>query len=402
MKRSVLVASMLMAGAGVAQAAPMEVALLQEAIISGKTNFELRLRGEWVDDMLREEALAQTLRAVLGYKTGDYHGFKAFVEFENISNLGRDEYRTTPPTANTQYAQVADPKISQVNQAGLEGYGFKAGRQKLIYDNARFIGDVGWRQNDQTFDAISYTNTTLVPDLSLSAAYAFRVFPFNPNATTPVRDIEGSFANVKYSHFPYAKPGLFFYGVRETSTPAAGLTSWQHLGTRIDGAIGNFLYEVSYAQQDDYGRGTTTASPEADYTDVQIGYKIGPVTIKAQQETLEKGFKTPLATNHAFNGWSDRFTPNKPANGLVDTNLKILAKFGDISMTLAGYSFETEAGGVDLGKEVDFLVSWAYTKNITLLAKYAKYEAEDRVAITGASFNNTDLEKAWLQASFKF
>lgn len=380
----------------------MEVALLQEAIISGKTNFELRLRGEWVDDTLREEAFAQTLRAVLGYKTGDYHGVKAFVEFENISNLGRDEYRTTPPTANTQYAQVADPKISQVNQAGLEGYGFKAGRQKLIYDNARFIGDVGWRQNDQTFDAISYTNTTLVPDLSLSAAYAFRVFPFNPNATTPVRDIEGSFANVKYSHFPYAKPGLFFYGVRETSTPAAGLTSWQHLGTRIDGAIGNFLYEVSYAQQDDYGRGTTGASPEADYTDVQIGYKIGPVTIKAQQETLEKGFKTPLATNHAFNGWSDRFTPNKPTNGLVDTNLKILAKFGDVSMTLAGYSFETETGGADLGKEVDFLVSWAYTKNITLLAKYAKYEAEDRVAITGAAFNNTDLEKAWLQAQFKF
>jgi hypothetical protein len=395
---------MLMAGAvaGTAQAAPMEVALLQEAIISGKTNFELRMRGEWVDDTLRKEAAAQTLRTVLGYKTGDYHGLKAFVEFENISNLGRDDYRTTPPTATTQFAQVADPKLSQVNQAGLEGYGFKAGRQKVIFDNARFIGDVGWRQNDQTFDAVSYSNSTLVKDLSLTATYAFRVFPFNPVAATPVRDIEGTFANLKYSHFAYAKPGLFYYGVRETATPALGLTSWQHTGARVDGTIGNFLYEVSFAQQDDYGRGTPASSPDADYSDIQIGYKFGPVTVKAQQETLDKGFKTPLATNHAFNGWSDRFTPNKPTNGLVDTNLKVLAKLGDFNFTLVGYSFETEEGGADLGKEVDFSVAWAYTKNITFLAKYAKYEAEDRVAITGAAFNNTDLEKGWLQAQFKF
>ena len=33
------------------------------------------------------------------------------------------------------------------------------GRQNIVLDNARFIGNVGWRLNEQTFDALSFKYT---------------------------------------------------------------------------------------------------------------------------------------------------------------------------------------------------------------------------------------------------
>ncbi|MFZ5560956.1 MAG: alginate export family protein [Pseudomonadota bacterium] len=390
MKRSVLFSSMLLAGAmaGTAQAEPIQIALLQEAIFSGKTSLDLRLRAEYVDFETTPETDAETLRTVLGYKTGDYHGFKAFLEFENISTLGNGDYNSGV-NGKTQFGSIADPALTQINQSYLEGYGFRGGRQKIIYDNARFVGDVGWRQNDQTFDAVSYSNGTLVKGLTLSAAYLVRV-----NAITGVtRAVEAPFANLRYAAFPQARPSLFYYAVEE-KTAALKAGSWQHAGARVEGAIADFLYDVSFAQQEDYADGTTAGAPAADYTDLQLGYQFGPVTLKAQHEVLEKGFKTPLATLHAFNGWADRFLAT-PANGLEDTNLKLLATLGGYSFVLAAHDFQAEATDADYGEEVDFSVSKPLTSKVTALLKFAEFNASG-----SAGFTN-DTRKAWLQFHYK-
>lgn len=387
MKRSILVSSMVLAGmtSGLVQAEPMEVALLQEAIYSGKTFLDLRLRGEWADyDNATKEAHAETLRTVLGYKTGDYHGVTAFLEFENVSNMGHQDYNTTV-NGNVAFGNIVDPEVSQVNQVFLEGYGFKVGRQKIVFDNARFVGDVGWRQNDQTFDAISYSNNTLVKDLSVSLDYVSKINPI----TGVVRPVRAPMANVKYSAFPAAKVAAFYYAVNEQRTPAA---SWQHVGARVDGVIQNFLYEVSFADQSDYEDGTTV---DASYSDIQLGYKFGPVTVKVQQEVLESGFKTPLATLHAFNGWADRFL-NTPANGLEDLNVKVLAKFADYSVVLAAHDFQAEATGDKYGQEVDFSVSKPLTSKLTVMLKASDFNADGQTA----GFTN-DTTKAWLQFAYK-
>ncbi len=46
---------------------------------------------------------------------------------------------------------------------------FVLGRQRLLIGNQRFIGNSGWRQHEQTFDALSFTNTS-VDKLSLTYA----------------------------------------------------------------------------------------------------------------------------------------------------------------------------------------------------------------------------------------
>ncbi|HEX4869615.1 MAG TPA: alginate export family protein [Moraxellaceae bacterium] len=394
MKKWIVVSAALAAQSFVvapAQAESMEVALLQEAIFSGKTSLDLRLRTEYVDYETTPETDATTLRTVLGYKTGDYHGLKAFVEFENVSTLGNGDYNsgtTGYGNKKTQYGLIADPALTQVNQSYLEGYGFKAGRQKIIYDNARFVGDVGWRQNDQTFDAVSFSNGSWVKDLTLSAAYVSRV----NNIYGVTRAVEAPFANIRYAAFPQAKVSAFYYGVEEKTAPTS---SWQHAGLRVDGAISAFLYELSWAQQSDYADATSATVPEADYTDIQLGYKIGPVTVKVEQEVLEKGFKTPLATLHAFNGWADRFLTT-PGNGLEDTNLKLFATLAGYNFVLAGHDFQAEASNEKFGQEVDFSVSKAVTSKVTAMLKYSEFNADGTVA----GFTN-DTRKAWLQFAYK-
>lgn len=393
MKKSVVVSAILAANAfaAVAYAEPMEVALLQEAIFSGKTSLDLRLRGEYVDYETTPETDAETLRTVLGYKTGDYHGLKAFIEFENVSTLGNGEYNsgtTGYGNKQTQYGLIADPALTQVNQSYLEGYGFRGGRQKLIYDNARFIGDVGWRQNDQTFDGLSFSNGTWVEGLTLNAAYLTRV----NNIFGVTRRIEAPLVNVRYAKFPEAKVAAFYYGVDEEDAPT---TSWQHAGLRVDGVVSSFLYELSFVDQKDYADSSSTTVPDASYTDIQIGYKFGPVTVKAQQEVLEKGFKTPLATLHAFNGWADRLMVT-PANGLEDLNVKLLASAAGFSFVLAAHDFQAEATSEKFGQEVDFSVSKPLTGKLTALLKYAEFNADGTVV----GFTN-DTRKAWLQFAYK-
>lgn len=375
------------------------------ALSGGKSSLELRLRAEQVDDSGKTEtATATTLRTVLGYRTGDYQGVTGFVEFENVSDFGQDDYNdsVTASAVRKTFPVIADVMVTQVNQAFLEGYGVKLGRQKLVLDNARFVGDVGWRQNDQTFDALSYTNKVLLPATTFTLAYVNKVNPIQ--GMSMARSVNAPMANIRYSKvfdgFGITASG-FYYAVEEEETFAttSPLTSFQHTGVRLEGSVGDALYEVSYAKQGDYQDGVNTL--DADYTDLQLGYKFGPVTVKAQYEVLEPGFKTPLATLHAFNGWADRFLAT-PGKGLEDTNLKLMAKYWGLNFVVAAHSFGSNDGGLDFGKEINVSVMKPVNRNLSLLLKHADYQSDDTSLTLAGTTKNTDLTKTWLQVAYKF
>ncbi|MFW5427398.1 MAG: hypothetical protein ACKE8R_09115, partial [Methylophagaceae bacterium] len=67
-----------------------------EALSSGKVSFSARLRYESVEqDNALKDADAFTIRTTLGYKTGDFYGFSAFAEIEDVTELGSDNYNST-------------------------------------------------------------------------------------------------------------------------------------------------------------------------------------------------------------------------------------------------------------------------------------------------------------------
>ena len=63
---------------------------------------------------------------------------------------------------------VADGETLELNRAqvrwtGLPETEVTVGRQRLNVGSGRFVGNSGWRQNEQTFDAVRFATTALKP-----------------------------------------------------------------------------------------------------------------------------------------------------------------------------------------------------------------------------------------------
>jgi hypothetical protein len=245
---------------------------LGEALTGGKTSLQMRYRYEWVEqEGIAKNAGASTMRTQLGYTTGDYHGFGALLQFEDVRAIGDEHYNSTI-NGLTQYPVVVDPQSTEINQAylsykGLPGTLFKYGRQVIVYDNHRFIGDVGWRQNQQTFDAFSVANTSL-PDTTISYAHAVNANRIFGERHPTLSDVEfrGDWLNLAYKGLAFGSFTGYAYLVDyEPGQPFPVTASNMTLGLRFDGGVKlgtpKLLYTAEYAKQSDYEDGAATVVP---------------------------------------------------------------------------------------------------------------------------------------------
>jgi len=396
----VLLVASVLAGSNVSIAS---AATLTEAVSGGKAGLDLRYRFETVEqDGVTNDATASTLRTRLNYATGDYNGFSAFIEFDDVMALGDVEYNdaTGLATAQTSYPVVADPEGTEVNQAKISYKGVKdttmiLGRQRVIFDNARFIGNVGWRQNEQTYDAFTLANTSLA-DTSIVYGYVTNVNRiFGEASTKGDIDTKTHLVNVSYSGLEAGKItgyGYFIDLVNAATASSSTLGLRFAGGTAVTEAV-KALYTVEFATQSDYKDGASTI--DADYSLIELGAAASGVTAKLGVETLSGdgtyAFSTPLATTHAFNGWADKFLAT-PANGLVDTYVSVAGKVSGVKLKAVYHDFTSDTGSTDYGTELD-LLAVKKIGNYTVLAKYATYSAD--------SFA-TDTNKLWLMGQAKF
>lgn len=381
-----------------------------EAIKAGKVSFSARARYESVEqDNALKDADAFTLRTTLGYETGRFHGFGGFLELEDVTDLGGDNYNSTT-NGETTYSVVADPEGTEVNQAYLSYQGFdtlfKYGRQQITYRDApfhRFIGNVLWRQNHQTFDAVSIQHTGLA-DTQLSYAYINKVNTiFGEDADNGIIkngniDLHGHLVNLQYSGLPIGKlEGYGYFLDFQDAEP----TSSKTLGLRLSGAqplteTFSLIYTAEYASQDDYKSGVMDRQ---DYYLAEIGGKYKGWLLKASHEMLEGdgtfSFKTPLGTNHAFQGWADQFL-NTPAQGIEDNYLTLAGDVLGAKLVVSYHDFKTDTDSLDAGDELDIMLEKNFAKHYTLGIKYADYNAD-------AEFPSlVDTEKFWLYGMVKF
>ena len=254
------------------------------------------------------------------------------------------------------------PEGGEVNQAYFT-YAFneqtnaKVGRQRIILDNARFVGNVGWRQNEQTYDAVMVGSDAL-DGVHLTYAYlqnANRIFSEGSTAG----DV-GSNSHVLHGSHEFDGIGqLSVYGylldldidALSTTTLGARFSGKHNIGEKKD-----LLYTLEFAQQDDSGDNPNTV--DAGYMLGELGMGISGVTFKVGVEILEGSagngsFSTPLATLHAFNGWADKFL-STPGDGLEDTYLMVKGKVNQVALTGVYHDFSSETGSTDYGSELDF------------------------------------------------
>jgi hypothetical protein len=401
--KSILTASLL----GLITATPAIAAdSITEAITGGKTNVDIRWRYETVEETnTKQDATANTVRTRIGYKTGEYQGLTAFVELDDTSALGDEEYSPEDTTASPPYSTIADPQGSEVNQANLAYSGIPNttltyGRQRVILDNARFVGNVGWRQDEQTFNAIKVANTS-IPDTTLTYLYVTGIRGIKYTKS----DSETHLLNANYKGIPGGSLSGYVYAIDDL-LPAGSSSSTQTIGARYKGATnaGNtkILYTVEFATVSDYADNTST-NVDADYTLVEGGTKVGPVTAQLGYEllggdgTAGNGFQTPLATKHAFNGWADMFLSSTPDSGLEDIYVSVGAKVAGVKLLGVYHMFAPDTGSGDYGDEIDLLAAKKFGDNYTLLAKYASFSHDSASALS-----TVDTDKLWLMGQVKF
>ncbi len=381
----------------------------------GKFSGELRYRYELVDqDGFALKAKASTLRTHLGYTTPDYRGFGGFVQIEDVRHIGAERYNSSV-NGLTQYPAVTDPTDTELNQAyvsykGFSGTTLKGGRQVITYDNHRFIGDVGWRQNQQTYDAFSLVNTTF-PDMTISYAYVTNVNRIFSERNPALNDVkmQSNLINASYKGLPVGTlTGYGYFIDYDPDQPFAVTASHRNLGIRLDGSYAagdvKWLYTVETAKQDSYADGASTV--DANYRFGTVGVDVSGFQIKFSYELLSGdgvyALQTPFATLHAHNGWADKFLTT-PRDGLVDVSLSVGTKVGPA--TLLGVVRDYSSDNLDYayGKETNLQAVWKASKDLTLLVKSARYRGDTNTTNVARNLAlSQDVTKYWLQASYQF
>jgi len=390
---SLLAASVLTAPLAFAEQSALTSGIKQ-ALSDSKVNVSFRARYEGVDqEGFEKDASALTLKSRITLKTGAYNGFSMGMEVDNVTALA-DGYNSTA-NGETEYPVVADPEGTDVNQGYLKyaegNFTAIAGRQRILHNNQRFVGGVGWRQNEQTYDGyrVQYKANDAI---SFDYSYVHNVNRiFGPDGAKS--DLSGDFhlANAAFKINKDHKISAFAY-LLDFET-AAGMSTDTY-GVLYNGKFGPVKVNASYASQGDNADNPTDF--DADYYNVEAGSKLGPVTIMAGIESLGSdngvAFSTPLATLHKFQGFADKFL-GTPANGVEDVYFTVKGKVGGVKLAATYHDLSSDVGGIDYGKELDLVAAYKVNKNYNVLVKYANYSADDHA---------TDTDKLWLQLVAKF
>jgi len=409
---------------------------LIDAIAAGHPVIDLRARYENVEDDSKavRSGEAGTLRARLGYETGVWNGLSVQADFDQIWLLGGD-YNSTR-NGKTALPVIADPAMTALNRLQLTYASdfdtrFVLGRQRLLIGNQRFVGNSGWRQHEQTFDALSAVNNAL-PGLTFTYAYLYRVNRiYGPDLPVPSNTAAAAAGQASYyksnSHvlnavytgmaglrlegYAYlldlSAPG---YAVLPAQQSATARLSTATYGARADynlpltdeiGAklTGEFAHQTNYAGNPlSFGLNYYLGEASATWYGVKalIGYEI-------LEGNGAIGFATPLATLHAFNGWADIFLTT-PANGLKDFYVQAgyslpADAWGlkSVNPAIVYHTYTTDVLSAGIGTEWDAQAELVADSNLSFLFKYAGYQGSG-AAVGGFA----DKSIFWLQTAWKY
>ncbi|VUD52078.1 hypothetical protein TDB9533_01558 [Thalassocella blandensis] len=376
-----------------------------EAVAGGKASADIRVRFESVEQENNlDDASALTERTRIAYTTGSINGFSAMVEFEDVRIVGGvDEYTVGPSGFNPgEYSVIADPETTELDQAFIayksEGFSAKLGRQVMTFDNHRFVGHVGWRQDRQTFDGAAFSFTHDLMTLSYNfIGQRNRIFAEDADVNANDHLLNAAFKIGPGTLTAYA----YLLEIDDDSQNALDT-----FGLRYAASVDKLSFAAEFATQSQEAEvGPATVDVDSDYMMAELGYDFGVVNVKAHYESLgagqvewnglalgNVGFATPLATLHKFNGWADIFL-NTPEDGLEDMSASIGGKVAGGVWSVTYHDFSAEDGGASYGSELDAVYSRNFGKYYNAGIKYADYSADDFAV---------DTTKLWVWVGAKF
>lgn len=406
-RRIVLAASLLAAALSTPAAAHGGDATLQPASESAPLQLEwdARLRHEQVDAAaFSRDASATTLRLRLGLHATFGHGWSTLLEGAGVATAG-DRYNSGA-NGRTQYPTITDPHGGELNQAwlGWQGGAFDAtlGRQRIVLDNQRWIGNVGWRQFEQTYDAIAL-HWQPTDDWTIRYDWLDRVHrvagPDALNRLARERHLDTHLFNATHVRGAQSWVGYaYLHEDRDMHTASTATYGLRWAGSHLQQGTGPG-WTLEFARQADYAN--NPASFRASYWLVEPSWSVSALTAKLGWEHLGgdglHAVQTPLATLHGFNGWNDQFNVT-PADGLEDRYLGANGKFGrgrlagKLAWTVVYHDYRADRGGRRYGSEWNASLAFVITAGFSALLKAGNYQAREW---------GRDSTKLWLQLEWR-
>lgn len=431
-RQGVAVAALVLLGSGAARA---ELPL-SAVIAEGRAVIDLRARYETVADASRAlDANGSTIRARLGYETGYWNSLQLAFDFDQIWTVGGATYNSTR-NGKTTYPVILDPAMTALNRLQITYASdfdtkFTLGRQRIVLGNQRFVGNVGWRQHEQTYDSLSAVNTS-IEDLTFTYAYLQRVNRVGgPAIAVPSTTAAAATGQANYlksdSHVMDAVY-LGLDGLRleayafllDFAAPSYAAAAAQQLAVaRFDTATYGGRADYTFPLGEEVtGKLTGEFAHQTNYANnplaLKLNYMLGEGSLSyagltglVGYEVMEGngaiGFATPLATLHAFNGWADMFLVT-PTNGLKDLHVRAsymlpadFIEMKSLTSIVTWHDYTTDNLGAGIGSEWNVSAELAVDNNVSLLAKYAAYRG------AGVAFGGfADKSIFWLQAAYRY
>ncbi|MBA1432654.1 MAG: hypothetical protein FAF04_03445 [Epsilonproteobacteria bacterium] len=401
-----------------------------------KLDAQIRPRWENVDDGNSDTANANAYTARTKLKvTGnllDVDGLSASVGIISVNNFGSHTYnwdKSGQYTDGTKpYAIVGDPQAAMISNAEINyktgDTVLHAGRDQVNLDNQRFIGTVGWRQLERSYDSVFVANNS-IKNLSVLAAWVYGYAGVGGTTTTDANSI---LLHAVYKVNEALNITAYDYMLATSQFDGAGFDIYGAALTGKTALSGVKLnYRAEYAVQKDASMKIhdTPATADqfkadADYYNLDLGANISGVLVGVNYEFLsgstgtdnKSNFIPLLGTNHKFNGWADVFFVGNtgPEGGLIDANArlgytakgfgKLLAVYHDFT---ADKKMATTTGtSDDLGSEIDvmYVNKIPGVNGLTGMLKYADYSKG--ADMTGFDNVTHDSTKIWAQLDYKF
>ncbi|GLR72172.1 hypothetical protein [Agaribacter marinus] len=383
-----------------------------------------RYRYLQVNDEQRGDATANTIKLRINAKWDSENALSAFGQFDHVYVYDEDSYNSVAVQRPT--SPIPDVASTEVNQAWINytsnnDWQVKIGRQVINLNNERHVSSVEFWQNDQSFDAFSFTyNDAIHWDISYQyISKVHRIFGDDAELTLSTDDSRfpditrrpsselGNHShnthllNVTYNVNQFLELSSYAHLIKNES---ASIFSSDTYGLRITGEVKPSTIKYGYTA--DIAHQRTSDDNPWDYSgyyafaEVSAQFNSHKFAIAHERLSEDNGFAfaTSLGNNHKFLGWADVFTSYTNADGIRDSFVTYRGRKAKLRWRLVGHHFESDTTGKTAGKEIDLEVAYRFTRKweATLLA--SKYFSKG--GIEGIKASEGDLSTWMVSLSY--
>jgi hypothetical protein len=330
---------------------------------------------------ITDDAAASTLRIALGYETPPLQGVSVFAEYEGVRQVGTDNYRipTVPKQNRTTLAPIIDPEGDELNQVFVKyaapdgSVVLKVGRQEIMLNDGRFVSISLWRQNHQTFDAVTVYAAPR-RDVTVFYGYLGEVQRVNGGAATDGRlEMNSHLGNVAYKRPGALTATAYAYVLdnRDGRLPASTkplFYSTKTFGVRVEGPRTlskdwSLLYTGEFAHQSDNAGNPNLVN--ARYVQVRAGAGYRGTNLDAGYLVLSgtsatNKFQTPMS--HPINSWVEKFSANPSVGPNHGLRIATVALGGPmvpgLTYNVIFYDYRANSGSAPYGRELDLALEY--------------------------------------------